>query len=112
MDVTVTNPDGQAGIRENGFTFVPALFGLRADYAAGNRPGSVFGADVDGDGDYDLAVANYESDNVSVLLNKGDGTFGCDLSVDFSVSVLMNNGDGTFAPHGLSRWGFFCIQQI
>ena len=97
VDVTVTNPDGQAGIRENGFTFVPALFGLRADYAAGNRPGSVFGADVDGDGDYDLAVANYESDNVSVLLNKGDGTFAPE--VDYSVenepsSVFIADLDG------------------
>ena len=31
--------------------------------------------DLDGDLDLDLAVANYYSNNVSVLLNNGDGTF-------------------------------------
>ena len=38
-------------------------------------PRSVFAADLDGDGDQDLAVANYGSNNVSVLKNNGDGTF-------------------------------------
>jgi hypothetical protein len=38
-------------------------------------PTSVFSADLDGDGDLDLATANYDSHNVSVLLNNGDGTF-------------------------------------
>jgi hypothetical protein len=33
-------------------------------------------ADINGDGNLDLAVANSSSDNVSVLLGKGDGTFG------------------------------------
>jgi F0F1-type ATP synthase assembly protein I len=38
-------------------------------YAAGIRPHSVFAADLDGDGDLDLATANIVSDNISVLLN-------------------------------------------
>ncbi len=57
---------------------VPAfepLFDARIDYGAGNGPRSVFAVDLDGDGDNDLAVANYYSDNVSVRLNNGDGTF-------------------------------------
>jgi hypothetical protein len=45
------------------------------NYAAGNGPNSVFAADLDGDNDADLAVANPLSDNVSVLKNNGDGTF-------------------------------------
>ena len=32
-------------------------------------------ADLDGDGDHDLAVANVLSADVSILLNVGDGTF-------------------------------------
>ena len=41
----------------------------RVDYSLGFNPTSVFSADIDGDGDNDLAVANDGSDNVSVLLN-------------------------------------------
>src|SRR2546422_7531311 len=80
--------------------------------------------DVNGDGRPDLAVANYGSNSVSVLLGNGDGTFQAaqtfvagsgpvwvavgdvngdgrlDLAVanyySNSVSVLLGNGDGTF----------------
>ncbi len=50
-------------------------FAARTNYLAGDGPISVSSADFDGDGDNDLAVANERSDNVSVLLNNGDGTF-------------------------------------
>ncbi|NIQ20259.1 MAG: VCBS repeat-containing protein, partial [Gammaproteobacteria bacterium] len=79
--------------------------------------------DLDGVNGPDLAVANFVGDDVSVLLNQGDGTFapavayeagdfpqsvaigdldgvnGPDLAVanDSDVSVLFNQGDGTFA---------------
>ncbi|NIM97754.1 MAG: hypothetical protein GTO24_06645, partial [candidate division Zixibacteria bacterium] len=36
----------------------------------GTYPRSVFSADLDGDGDLDLATANYLSNRVSVLLNE------------------------------------------
>ncbi|RXK84658.1 hypothetical protein EST62_09085 [Chlorobaculum sp. 24CR] len=39
------------------------------------NPYSVTSADVDGDGDADMLVANGSSDTVSVLLNNGNGTF-------------------------------------
>src|SRR3990170_5140944 len=98
--------------------FAPAV-----NYLAGDGPCSIFCADLDGDGDLDLAVANGISGNVSVLKNNGDGTFqtkvdypagypnfifcadlngdnDLDLAVarasSDSVSVLMNNGHGTF----------------
>ena len=47
--------------------------------------------DVDGDGDLDLVVANGTTDNVSVLLNSGDGRFGVAENfgvVDLPVSVV------------------------
>ena len=92
-------------------------------YGVGNRPESVVVADLDGDGDLDLAVANRSDGTVSVLTNRGDGTFDAavdhaagsspfvvvegDLNGDgladlavantFEISWLANNGDGTFA---------------
>jgi hypothetical protein len=97
------------------------------DYTVGNRPQSVAAADLDGDLDVDLAVANALSDDVSILLDEGDGTFAAqvayvvsegpafvatgDLDSDghldlvlanrFDISILLGNGDGTFAPHGM-----------
>ena len=102
------------------------LFGPPVNYGVGDSPFSVFSAELDGDGDYDLAVANWYSNNVSILKNNGDGTFqvaviygvgqwpnslfctDLDIDGDFdltvanygsnNVSVLLNNGDGTFGP--------------
>ena len=100
-------------------------FAAPVNYAAHLNPTSVFAADLDGDGDQDLAIANEWSDNVSVLKNNGDGTFAAALNYEAgnapysvfaadldgdghadlavangssdNVSVLKNNGDGTFA---------------
>ena len=97
----------------------------RVDYPAGNGPYSVFAADLDNDGDIDLVTANEYGDNVSILLNNGNGTFsspvnyatgdrpfsvyGADLDGDGDIdlvtannnsggiSILLNNGDGSFA---------------
>jgi hypothetical protein len=44
-------------------------------FDAGSFPRSVAIGDFDGDGHLDLAVANYGSANVSVLLGNGDGSF-------------------------------------
>ena len=44
-------------------------------YGAGTVPYSVAVGDFNGDGKLDLAVANEGSNNVSVLLGNGDGTF-------------------------------------
>ena len=106
---------------------VPVEFStsFAVNYSAGNAPYSVFAADLDGDGDRDLAVANYYGGNISVLKNNGNGTFAAavnyaaganpysvfaadldgdgdaDLAVantnSSNVSVLKNNGNGTFA---------------
>src|SRR6266851_5186419 len=93
-------------------------------FDAGSNPVSVVVGDFNHDGIPDLVVANHGSNNVSVLLGKGDGTFGAavhyaagtgpnavavaDLNGDgkpdlavvnagkASVSVFLGNGDGTF----------------
>lgn len=102
-----------------------SFFDPAVNYAVGDDPKGIIAADLDGDGNTDLATSNMGSNNVSVLLNVGDGTFESavnyasgtylysisggdfdgdndfDLAVvnvqDNTVSVLLNNGDGTFA---------------
>src|SRR6267143_5400659 len=92
--------------------------------SVGSNPTSVTAGDFNGDGKLDLAVTNLGSNNVSVLLGNGDGTFQAAVSYsagtdprsvtsgDFNgdgkldlvtanggssrVSVLLGNGDGTF----------------
>src|SRR5262245_5073731 len=55
---------------------LPAVtFAAAVPYAAGDRPYSVTVGDFNGDGKQDLAVANNESDSVSVLLGSGSGAF-------------------------------------
>jgi len=51
-------------------------------YTVGQGPAGIVASDLDGDGDVDLATANYTSGNET-------GT----------ISVLLNNGDGVFAEH-------------
>ncbi len=98
----------------------------RTDFTTGNMPVAVIAADFNGDGRFDLAVADKGANTVSVLLGKGDGTFPTrndfatgtspvavaigdfngdgkmDLAVvnrdANSVSILLGNGDGTFNP--------------
>lgn len=53
-------------------------FGPPAQYNIGTGamfPFAVTGADLDGDGDVDLATANLPTDNTSVLFNDGHGAF-------------------------------------
>ena len=56
------------------------LFPPGLKFAAGLRPFSVTTGDFNGDGITDLATANFNSDDVSVLVGNGDGTFAAPLS--------------------------------
>ena len=49
-------------------------------------------ADFNGDGSLDVVTANYGSDNVSVLLGNGDGTFQAQST--YSVATGGNNAYG------------------
>ena len=61
----------------------PLTFDRGPGSPTGDRPRSVALGDVNGDGRPDLAVANELSNNVSVLLGNGDGTY--QPSVNFAT---------------------------
>jgi hypothetical protein len=69
-------------------------FGLPHNYSVlpqGRSPQSIAIGDYDGDGIPDLAVANRASNNVSVLLGRGDGTFasGSSISVGGAATFVV-----------------------
>ena len=81
-----------------GVSFLP-----RVDYAVGMNPRSVAVGDFNGDGIVDLAVANLNqflpSNNVSVLLGNGDGTF--QAAVNFgAASNARSVAVGDFNDNG------------
>ncbi len=106
-------------IQYDSIPFAPAV-----NYGAESYSFSVFCADLDGDGDLDLATTNWGTNDVSILKNNGDGTFqsavnygtgdgpycvfcadldgdgDLDLTVanagSNNISILKNNGDGSF----------------
>ncbi len=103
-----------------------------SEEGAGDAPSGLAAANFGGDGNVDLAVANRDSDNVSILLGNGTGNFtpagtspepagnaprslvaanlGGSTSTDLAVanaesdniSVLLGNGAGNFIPAGTS----------
>jgi Ca2+-binding RTX toxin-like protein len=101
-------------------------FGDPTYQPTGSEPYFVTSADLNGDGNQDLIVANYGAGTIQVMLGNGNGTFmpgqvytvgtgpseiiATDLTGDGdldlvvanagndSISVLMGNGNGTFQP--------------
>ncbi len=76
-----------------------AGFGAPHLLAAGESPRPVAVADLNGDGRADLVTANYNSNNVSVLLGKGNGAFAAKKDFEVgtypdAVAVADLNGDG------------------
>jgi hypothetical protein len=107
-------------------------FAAAKSYPTGKGPGGITTGDLNGDGKPDLVTAN-SGETVSVLLNRGDGTFEpkrnyatpsrgslaiADLNGDGkldlvtangrvdTVSVFLNRGDGTFGPKRDYATGF------
>ncbi len=75
-------------------------FTAQTTYSTGNgsQPESVAVADVNGDNKTDIIVANWDSGNVGVFLNTGNGTFTNQTtystgSTPYSVAAADVNGD-------------------
>lgn len=88
------------------------VFGAPDEYRVGQFPAGVFIGDLNGDGWLDLATPNTATNDISVLLNTGDGRFeeeryyrvgnhpraivGADLDGDGDIDlVVANASDGT-----------------
>ena len=77
------------------------LFAPQVSYAVGPHPYFVAIGDFNGDGKPDLVTTNLNSDNVSVLIGNGDGTFQTQVtystgtnSAPRAVTIGDFNGDG------------------
>ena len=76
-------------------------FTMAGPYEAGMRPYGIDAADLDADGDVDLAIANQDSGDVSVLVNAGGGVFAAPISYPTetqAVAVMARDMDGDAAP--------------
>jgi hypothetical protein len=90
---------GETGQRSSS---APPSFAPPTNYPTGSDPESVAIGDLNGDGERDLAIANYGDGTVSVLVNRGDGSFrekrdyttGGDYDLAISVAIGDLNGDG------------------
>ncbi len=75
------------------------IFGTYRQYGTGNSPRGVFTRDVDGDGDVDIASANYFGSTISILNNDGLGRFSLPREYPIGLepyAVVLEdfNGDG------------------
>jgi hypothetical protein len=135
-DCVKADVDRDGDIDADDFSFVSARLGqsfpetlfeelvLPSSYAVGDRPESKAIVDLNGDGISDVVTMNRESDDISVLLGNGDGSFQAqqryavgdwptsitleDINSDGvldvvtghfrsdDVLVLLGNGDGSF----------------
>jgi len=77
-----TYPDDISILLNNGYGEFPARF----DYLVGDGPMSLFCADFDLEGDIDIAVANYDSDKISIMRNTWDGS----LITEFGIMEELN----------------------
>lgn len=103
----------------------PANFIANPGLNTSSTPHGIFPADLDGDGDLDVAIANAGASNLTVRMNNGNATFAPSVNVALpgsaeavfaadldgdgdmdlatantgigSISVRMNNGAGTFS---------------
>ncbi len=81
-------------------TFTPAD---ASPFAAGSTPDSIASADFDQDGDLDLAVANRDSSDVTVLVGDGTGAFTAVATVALAAagrptSIVAGNFNGDADP--------------
>ncbi len=118
---------------------IDSLFAPAVNYDVDGFPCSIVTTDFNGDGNNDLAVANHDSNNISVLMGNGDGSFQSavnyaigggpmgmiasdldgdgdnDMAVTTTPSgdllILLNNGNGTFQTPVTYGMGFGALLQ-
>ncbi len=80
--------------------------GAPAEALAAASPFSLATGDIDDDGNMDVVTANFDTNNVSVLMGQGDGTFADAMLVDVGeaprdVKLLQLNETGIFSDPDL-----------
>ncbi len=101
-DLAVTNNSNTLSVFRNTGTPGTISYAAKIDFATGAVPTSVTIGDLDGDGKADLAVANNNTNTLSVFRNTGTpGTIGYAAKIDFttggyptSVAIGDLDGDG------------------
>ncbi len=99
-----SNSSSMSVLRNTGTAVGTVSFAAKTDFPTGNSPRSVAIGDLDGDGKPDLATANANSNNVSVLRNTGSsGTVSFAAKTDFTtgdfpLSVAIGDLDGDGKP--------------
>ena len=100
--LAIQNPNGGGG--QNGG--LPIDFGAATDYTAGNGPGSIITADVNGDGILDMVVSNRNSNSVSVRMGNGFGGFGAEATYSSGTTRRDSKRSTTIAVGDVNSDGF------
>ncbi len=100
---TANNGDGTVSVLINqgtpGAPLTASSFAPAVNYATGaNSPEHLVAADLNGDGNQDIAVAGFYSQQVEILLGNGDGTLRAASSVSSYYPFAITAGD--FAGDG------------
>lgn len=100
--LTVNNGSGSASVLRNSSVPGTPSFDAKADFTTGANPYSIAMGDVNGDGKVDVAVANYDNANVSVLINtSAPGA----ISMAAKTDYVTGNGPRTVALSDLDGDG-------
>ncbi len=99
-DLAVANlSSSNVTILLNGVGSAIGTYTTHGTYAVGAGPHSIRVGDLNGDGHLDLATANQDSNDISLLLGQGDGTFAMSAPlstgpVPKGIAIADVNGDG------------------
>ncbi len=111
LDLAIANSNSNSTsvlLNTTGVGAAAPSFAAKQDWATGTEPASVALADYNGDGTLDLAVANFRSNTVSVLLNTTGPSatmtrtmaVGTILDDDSPASIVPAGGDNQWAILG------------